>query len=65
MLESNRHDRESSSAPARRDVLNVLAGLGIGTVPFQRSLAAQVANQSSLNADMIRQAEWVAGIELS
>lgn len=49
----------------RRELLAALAATGIGTVTFQRALAAQTATQQAVSAEMIRQAEWVAGIELS
>ncbi len=49
----------------RRTVLKVLAGLGVGSATFQRALAAQAATAAGVTAEMIRQAEWVAGLELS
>jgi Asp-tRNA(Asn)/Glu-tRNA(Gln) amidotransferase A subunit family amidase len=62
------HDTPSpAKTPARlhrRRLLHVLAGLGVGTVAFQRSLAAMAADKD-VSADMIRQAEWIAGIELT
>jgi Asp-tRNA(Asn)/Glu-tRNA(Gln) amidotransferase A subunit family amidase len=50
---------------SRRQVLAVLAGTGIGSAVFQRALAAQAEGAPAVTADMIRQAEWVAGIELN
>jgi len=49
----------------RRRVLGVLAGLGIGTASFQRALAQQVAEQGAVTAEMLKQAEWISGVELS
>ena len=49
----------------RRHVLEGLTGLSIGSVAFRRALAAQVATQGSVTAEMIRQAEWIAGLELT
>ncbi|MEX0820045.1 MAG: amidase [Pirellulaceae bacterium] len=49
----------------RRSVLASLAGLGIGTVAFQRALAQQASQSLVVTAEMIQQAEWVAGLELS
>ncbi|MEX0939226.1 MAG: amidase [Pirellulales bacterium] len=49
----------------RRRVLGVLAGLGVGTTVWQRALAAQVEERGRVTAEMIRQAEWISGIELS
>ena len=49
----------------RRSALAALAGLGIGTTTFQRALVAQLETGVDLTAEMIAQAEWVAGLELS
>jgi Asp-tRNA(Asn)/Glu-tRNA(Gln) amidotransferase A subunit family amidase len=49
----------------RRHVLKTLAGLGIGTLAFQRAVAAQAAKTGKVTAEMIREAEWIAGLELS
>ncbi|MEK6238600.1 MAG: amidase, partial [Planctomycetales bacterium] len=48
----------------RRNALRTLAGLGVGTLVFQRALAVQAAETGAVTAEMVRQAEWVAGIEL-
>jgi Asp-tRNA(Asn)/Glu-tRNA(Gln) amidotransferase A subunit family amidase len=50
---------------SRRTVLASLAGLGIGTVAFQRALAAQALQAGKVTAAMIAEAQWIAGIELS
>ncbi|MEO8497599.1 MAG: amidase, partial [Planctomycetota bacterium] len=49
----------------RRAVLASVAGLGIGTAIFQRALAQQAAVAGTVTAEMIQQAEWVAGLELA
>jgi Asp-tRNA(Asn)/Glu-tRNA(Gln) amidotransferase A subunit family amidase len=49
----------------RRRVLGVLGGLGVGTAVWRRALAQQVAEQGAITAEMIQQAEWISGIELS
>ena len=49
----------------RRQALKILSGLGIGTAPFQRALAAQAEAAGTVTAEMIKQAEWIAGLELS
>lgn len=49
----------------RRVVLRALSSVGVGTLAFQRALAAQSAEADSVTAEMIEQAEWIAGIELS
>jgi Asp-tRNA(Asn)/Glu-tRNA(Gln) amidotransferase A subunit family amidase len=53
-----------ASRTSRREVLASLAGLGIGTAVFQRALAAE-AEKGSVTTEMIQQAEWIAGIELT
>jgi Asp-tRNA(Asn)/Glu-tRNA(Gln) amidotransferase A subunit family amidase len=61
-------DSAGNSPPARvgrREVLRVLAGAGIGSLVFQRALAAQAEAAGSVTAAMIQEAEWIAGIELS
>jgi Asp-tRNA(Asn)/Glu-tRNA(Gln) amidotransferase A subunit family amidase len=52
---------------SRRELFAIAAGLGIGPVTFQRSLAAAVAAQPAapVTAEMVRDAEWVAGITLT
>ncbi|MEM7232283.1 MAG: amidase [Planctomycetota bacterium] len=47
----------------RRQAALALAGLGVGSVVFQRALAAQ-AESKDVSSEMIQQAEWIAGIEL-
>jgi Asp-tRNA(Asn)/Glu-tRNA(Gln) amidotransferase A subunit family amidase len=54
-----------SDGTDRRHLLRVLTGLGIGSVVFRRALAAGAEEPGKLTVDMIRQAEWIAGIELS
>jgi len=60
----------------RRDVLASLAAIGCGTVTFQKALAAEVLRDEakptepttgpkSVTAEMVQQAEWIAGILLT
>jgi Asp-tRNA(Asn)/Glu-tRNA(Gln) amidotransferase A subunit family amidase len=49
----------------RRKVLKGLAGLGVGTMTFRRALAAQAAQAGTVTPEMIKQAEWIAGLELT
>ncbi len=49
----------------RRAVLKGLAGLGIGSVAFRRAMAAQAAQAGQITPDMIKQAEWIAGLDLT
>lgn len=50
---------------SRRRVLAALAGIGIGTVGFRETLAAQAAAATGVDADVIKNAERIAGLELS
>ena len=49
----------------RRSILQALIGAGVGSLAFQRTLAAQVAEKGALTAEMIQQAEWVADLQLN
>ena len=53
------------TAIRRRAALKALAGLGVGTAAFQRAVAARAAQEGGVTAEMIAQAEWIAGLELS
>lgn len=48
----------------RRNILQCLAGAGVGSLVFQRSLASQVEEKGEITAEMIGQAEWIAGLTL-
>lgn len=50
---------------SRRNVLAALAGVGIGTVAFQRALAAQAEAAGVVTPELIQEAEWIAGITIS
>ena len=54
----------------RRSLLQALAALGIGTDTFHRALAAQAPPKNAparptVTPEMVKAAEWVAGIELT
>lgn len=53
----------------RRQWVQTLAGLGIGSATFQRALATQAISQpptaTAVTAEMIQQAEWIAGVTLT
>ena len=57
--------RSDSQCYDRRTVLTTLSGIGLGSIVFRRALAADVESKQSVSAEMIQQAEWVAGISLS
>jgi Asp-tRNA(Asn)/Glu-tRNA(Gln) amidotransferase A subunit family amidase len=46
-------------------MLQLLSALGIGSAVFQRALAAQAEQARTVTPEMIQQAEWVAGLQLS
>jgi Asp-tRNA(Asn)/Glu-tRNA(Gln) amidotransferase A subunit family amidase len=56
---------DGPTRPSRRTLLKGLAGLGIGTATFRRALAAQAAQAGSVTPEMIKQAEWIAGLDLT
>jgi len=49
----------------RRTILKALAALGSGTATFRRALAAQSAAAGKVTPEMIKQAEWIAGLDLT
>jgi Asp-tRNA(Asn)/Glu-tRNA(Gln) amidotransferase A subunit family amidase len=49
---------------SRRTLLKSLAGLGIGSLVFQRAVAARAA-EGPVTVEMLKQAAWIAGIELT
>src|SRR6476646_7513288 len=50
---------------SRRHVLAALAGIGVGTVAFQRALAAQAEAAGKVTPELIQQSEWIAGITIT
>ncbi len=58
-------DRQRSVAVRRRAILQGLAALGVGSTVFHRAVAAQVARSASVTPEMIKQAEWIAGLDLT
>jgi Asp-tRNA(Asn)/Glu-tRNA(Gln) amidotransferase A subunit family amidase len=51
--------------PTRRRLLQLLAGLGIGSTVFQRALAVAADEKKGITVEMIQQAEWIAGLKLT
>ncbi len=59
---SNTYSFRSGRPWPRRQVLQVLSALGVGSAVFGRALAALAAEKGAVTEEMIRQAEWVAGL---
>lgn len=66
-------DATSESAPttdavhdsSRRRVLKTLAALGVGSAVFQRAVVALAQEDPEVTPEMIQQAEWIAGLNLT
>ena len=58
-------------APSRRELLAAAAALGFGNATFQRAVAAEAVNAANpldpvaVTAEMVKNAEWVSGVELT
>lgn len=48
----------------RRQMLAALTTVGIGTGTLHRAIVSLAANQNELTAEVIKQAEWITGLEL-
>ena len=48
----------------RRRLLQVITAAGVGSAVFGRALVAQAAGKGRVTTRMIRQAEWISGIDL-
>lgn len=49
----------------RRQWLKVIVSAGVGGSVFQRALAGQAEGLEEITAEMVQQAQWVAGVKLS
>ncbi len=49
----------------RRTLLASIAGTGIGTTLFQRSVVGAMVAANELSVESIKQAEWITGVELT
>ena len=49
---------------SRRRILKVLSAAGVGSVVFARALTALAAEKGQVTPKMIRQAEWISGLEM-
>jgi Asp-tRNA(Asn)/Glu-tRNA(Gln) amidotransferase A subunit family amidase len=64
-LDDLENGQTSNLTPTRRGLLQMLGALGIGSAVFQRALAAAADKEKEITAEMIQQAEWIAGLHLS
>ena len=58
-------DVSGEQAKSRRALLKTLVGIGVGSAVFRRALAVQVAQKGKVTGEMIKQSEWIAGLQLS
>ena len=49
----------------RRRVLKAISAAGVGTAVFGRALVALAADKPAVTKSMIREAEWIAGVEFT
>jgi len=52
-------------APTRRDLFAAAVAAGVGTATFHRAVAAEAAAAAAVTPEMVKNAEWVAGITLT
>ena len=60
-----RVEDDSHRGPSRRAILKGLTAVGAGSLTFRRAVAAQAAQAGTVTTEMIKQAEWIAGLELT
>jgi Asp-tRNA(Asn)/Glu-tRNA(Gln) amidotransferase A subunit family amidase len=49
---------------ARRKLLKIISAFGVGSAAFARALTALAQDRPRVTEEMVKQAEWVAGLEL-
>ena len=66
-MKPRKPDRSVESPPAltRRQVLRRASAAGVASAVFSRALAALAAEGDIVTAEMIRQAEWISGLDLT
>lgn len=55
----------NATTPTRRELFAAAAALGIGSPTFHRAVAAEVAAPGPVTPEMVKNAEWIAGITLT
>lgn len=64
-MSAAQREPNSPNRLSRRQILQALGALGVGSAVFRRAVAAQVEGAAAVTSEMIRQAEWIAGLKLS
>src|SRR4051812_43784722 len=67
-MTDERHEPGASDEHApvgRRAILRGLTALGVGSAAFRRALAVQAEQAGKVSPEMVKQAEWIAGLELT
>jgi Asp-tRNA(Asn)/Glu-tRNA(Gln) amidotransferase A subunit family amidase len=59
------HKVPGAAALGRRELLKALTAIGAGSAVFGRALVALAEERGKVTEEMIRQAEWVAGMEFN
>ena len=59
------NSENSGNTLSRRQLMGWLSATGIGTAAFHRALTVQAASATEVTVEMVKQAEWVSGIELT
>ena len=58
-------DTARTAVQDRRRFVTILTGAGAAAAVFGRALSALAAGGTKVTAEMVRQAEWVAGVSFS
>jgi Asp-tRNA(Asn)/Glu-tRNA(Gln) amidotransferase A subunit family amidase len=56
---------KTARAWPRREVLKAISAAGIGSAAFLHAVASVSESSSEVTAEMVRQAEWITGLELT
>ena len=58
-------DEQHHKTIARRVVLKALTGLGVGGAVLHRAIAARAAEAGRVTPEMLQQAQWISGVQLT
>jgi Asp-tRNA(Asn)/Glu-tRNA(Gln) amidotransferase A subunit family amidase len=62
---TTQRSHQSAAVWTRRQVLGGASAAGVASAVFGRALAALAAGKGSVTEEMIRQAEWISGLDLT